>query len=698
MRINGAARWSCVFLLAMARASLSEGPSGSTRTHDITVEDYFTVAVVTGGVISPDGSRVAYTDMRWEDPESKRNTDLWVVDARTKETRRLTFDKANEGSPRWSPDGRYVYFTANYRRAEEKNPPFDGKTQVWRIDPEGGEPQALTRVSDGVGGFELSADGRTLYYLASEEQVDEEWKDLRKKFKDLEYGHGVTEFSQLWKLDLVTWRSEKLIDEHRVIREFVVSEDGQRVAMITTPDDSLLTNEGWSRVDIFDVAARTTSTLPDKVWRADAPSPYGWLDGLTWSHDGQVLAFTVSFDGFPPEIIVAEWKGSEVESRRLQRPPAVTVTGGTTRFRGESRDLAFVGEERARSRVCLVEGIRDGGQGETRTLTPGDVVVGSFSYDRKGESMSVVMSAPEHHEDVFLVSGRGQRTRLTNVNPQVDTWKLPQISIVTWKGANGDDVEGILELPPDAKPGEKLPMVLELHGGPTAATVYRLQYWIYGRVLFPAKGYAIFSPNYRGSTGYGDKFMTDLIGRENDIEVEDILTGVDAMVERGIADPDRLGVSGWSNGGYLTNCLITKTDRFKAASTGAGVLDMVIQWGTEDTPGHVINFMKSLPWSGEAEYQAASPMYELDKVRTPTLIHVGGNDARVPPAHSKALYRALKHYLQVPTELVVYPGEGHGLTKYKNRQAKMEWDLAWFGKYLHKETTVPAPAEPTIEN
>lgn len=698
MRINGAARWSCVFFLAMSGASYSEGTSGSTRTHDITVDDYFTVAVVTGGVISPDGSRVAYTDMRWEDPESKRNTDLWVVDARTKETRRLTFDKANEGSPRWSPDGRYVYFTANYRRAEEKNPPFDGKTQVWRIDPDGGEPEALTRVSDGVGSFELSTDGRTLYYLASEEQVDEEWKDLRKKFKELEYGHGVIEFSQLWKLDLVTWRSEKLIDEHRVIREFVVSEDGQRVAMITTPDDSLLTNEGWSRVDIFDVAARTTSTLTDEVWRAEAPSPYGWLDGLTWSHDGQALALTVSFDGFPPEIIVTEWKGGEAESRRLQRPPAVTVTGGTTHFRGESRDLAFVGEERARSRVYLIEGIRGGRQGETRTLTPGDVVVGSFSYDRKGEAMSLVMSAPEHHEDVFLVSARGERTRLTNVNPQVDTWKLPQMSIVTWKGANGDDVEGILELPPDAKPGEKLPMVLELHGGPTAATVYRLQYWIYGRVLFPAKGYAIFSPNYRGSTGYGDKFMTDLIGRENDIEVEDILTGVDAMVERGIADPDRLGVSGWSNGGYLTNCLITKTDRFKAASTGAGVLDMVIQWGTEDTPGHVINFMKSLPWSGEAEYQAASPMYELDKVRTPTLIHVGGNDARVPPAHSKALYRALKHYLHVPTELVVYPGEGHGLTKYKNRQAKMEWDLAWFGKYLQKETTVPAPAERTIEN
>ena len=201
-----------------------------------------------------------------------------------------------------------------------------------------------------------------------------------------------------------------------------------------------------------------------------------------------------------------------------------------------------------------------------------------------------------------------------------------------------------------------------------------------------AKGYALLSPNYRGSTGYGDKFMTDLIGRENDIDVEDILKGVDALVERGIADPERLGVMGWSNGGFLANALITKTDRFKAASTGAGVLDMVIQWGTEDTPGHVVNYMQGLPWATPDAYRSASPVYDLHKVRTPTLIHVGGNDARVPPANARALYRALRYYLDVPVELIVYPGEGHGLTTYENRKGKMEWDLAWFDRYLLSRT------------
>jgi dipeptidyl aminopeptidase/acylaminoacyl peptidase len=245
-----------------------------------------------------------------------------------------------------------------------------------------------------------------------------------------------------------------------------------------------------------------------------------------------------------------------------------------------------------------------------------------------------------------------------------------------------EEVEGILELPPDYQPGKPLPMIVELHGGPTSATPYCLQFWIYGRTLMPAKGYALLSPNYRGSTGYGRKFMTDLVGRENQIEVEDILKGVDAMVERGIADPLRLGVMGWSNGGFLTNCVITQTDRFKAASSGAGILDMVIQWGSEDTPGHVNNYMRGFPWEKPDAYRKASPVFSLDKVKTPTLIHVGGSDPRCPPAHSRGLNRALEYYMKVPTELVVYPGESHSLTKYKNRKAKMEWDLAWFERYL----------------
>jgi len=198
----------------------------------------------------------------------------------------------------------------------------------------------------------------------------------------------------------------------------------------------------------------------------------------------------------------------------------------------------------------------------------------------------------------------------------------------------------------------------------------------------PSRGWAVFSPNYRGSTGYGDSFITQLIGRENDIEVKDILAGVDEMVKRGYADPDRLAVGGWSNGGYLTNCVVAATDRFKAASSGAGVVDMTIQWSIEDTPGHVVNYMEGLPWEQTQAMINASPLYDLDKIKTPMLIHVGEGDARVPAAHARALFRGLSDYLGVPSQLVVYPNSGHGLSQKTYRKAKIEWDLAWLEHFV----------------
>jgi dipeptidyl aminopeptidase/acylaminoacyl peptidase len=312
--------------------------------------------------------------------------------------------------------------------------------------------------------------------------------------------------------------------------------------------------------------------------------------------------------------------------------------------------------------------------------THGDVTVTGFSYGSGSNDAALIMSTPKRLADVYVMEDKPRR--LTNVNPQAETWKLPQISTVAWKGARGDTVEGILELPPDYQPGKAVPLVVEIHGGPTTANYVGMQFWIYGRTLLPAKGYAVLCPNYRGSTGYGDKFVTELIGHENDIEVEDILKGVDALVERGIADPKRLAVSGWSNGGYLTNCIITKTTRFKAAISGAGIVDTVMEFGSNDEPAYTIVFKEGLPWSRPEKYHKASPTYALDKIRTPTLIHVGAEDERCPPGHSKMLYRALKEYVHVPTELLVYPGESHGLMKYNSRRAKMEWDLAWLARYL----------------
>ncbi|MFZ5432714.1 MAG: S9 family peptidase, partial [Calditrichota bacterium] len=578
----------------------------------------------------------------------------------------------------------YVYFTSK-RGESDDPPPYNAKTQVWKASVNGGEPQPVTRFKKGVSAFALSKDGKTLYYVTSSEDVEEPWKDLKEKFDDLEYGRGPIAFSELWALNLENWRAEKLIAEQRVIGEFTVAPDGKRIAMITTPNEELITNEGLSRVDVWDASSKTVTTLPDALFRAQAPSPYGWLEGLTWSADGMKLAFRVDFDGYPAQLLVAHYDGSNVMMQQLQRPGEFSLgSSAQMQWLGNSYDLCFISEQRARARVACIRNIRPDSQGKYDILTPGDYVAGGFSVTPDGRTLAAALGDVTQPGDIFITptTGKPNLRRISRINPQIDTWKLPQIQIVSWIGARGDTVEGILELPYDYKPGTPLPLHVALHGGPTDADKYYFEYWIYGRGLWPTLGWAVFAPNYRGSTGYGDKFLTDLIGHEADIEVEDVLKGVDALVARGIADPEKMAVSGWSNGGFLTNAIITQTDRFKAASSGAGVIDMGIQWGIEDTPGHVVNYMQGLPWQTPDAYRKASPLWNLDKVKTPTLIHVGGQDERVPPANAWALFRGLDFYLKVPTELVVYPGQGHGLRKYTHRKAKLEWDIAWFDHYV----------------
>lgn len=672
--------WLVAFTLPTVGIALAQ----PARTHDITVEDYFTQGFINDCRISPDGQYVAFTDLRWDLDADTRHTDLWVTEVKTGTMRRLTFDPAGDGNPQWSADSRWIYFTS--KRGEKGNPPpRNGKTQVWKVSVAGGEEQPVTRFKNGVNDYAISADGRTLYYVTSSEEVEDPWKALRKKFDDLTYGKGVTSFSELWALDLETWRGEKLVDEKRVIGEFAVSPSGTRIAMITTPNEELITNEGQSRVDVWDRASQTVFTLADELWRAQAPSPYGWLEGLAWSLDGKKLAFRVDFDGYPPELLVAHFENSGVVMQRLNRPGELCLgDAADMQWLGSSYDLCFISEARARARVAVFRNIRPGAQGKYEIFTPGDVVAKAFSLTPDGRTLAAALGDVTQPGDIFVTSTTGAPNlrRVTRINPQIDTWKLPKIEIVSWIGANGDSVEGILELPYDYQPGTKLPLHVALHGGPSTADMLYFEYWIYGRGLWASLGWAVFAPNYRGSTGYGDKFLTDLIGRECDIEVEDVMRGVDMLIASGIADGEKMAVSGWSNGGFLTNCVITQTDRFKAASSGAGVLDMALQWGIEDTPGHVINYLEGLPWEKPAEYLKASPLWKLNHVKTPTLIHVGEADERVPAAHSRALFRALDFYLSVPSELVVYPGQGHGLSKYTHRKAKLEWDIAWFDHYV----------------
>ncbi len=665
--------------------SISFQATAESALEKITIDDFFDIAMMKQVSFSPNGKEAIWVESRWDETLDKAQSDLWKVNTKTRQTQRLTFSNENEASPVWSPDGQYIYFLSKRTDSHEKAP-LNGKNQVFRMTNSGTDLQPLTKETEGVNAFQLSRDGKNLYFTGNKttEETDV-WSEMRSRHDAPQYGHGEHQSNPLYVLDLEHYKQQTLIDDDKVVWQFSVNNAQTKIARITTEDNELVKLEGWSDIDIYDVKQQRHQVLADQQWRQQAPSPYGWLLGLAWHDNNQQLAFRIDFDGHPGKLFIADTAKGNNSITELSRPSKVTLNGQDIQWRPNSDEICYRGAESARVKIYCTEFIKNK-QGDSRKVIDADIVVGSYDFNSSGKQLVLSHNGLTHFSDLFIADADNRRAkikRITDINSQVKQWQLPQISIVKWQAPDGATVEGILELPHGYKASQgRLPLIVQIHGGPTSATPYALQHRSYGRSTFSADGWAILSPNYRGSTGFGDKFLTDLVGQEHDIEVSDILAGVDHLIAEGIADEDKMAVMGWSNGGYLTNALISTTNRFKAASSGAGVFDQRLQWMLEDTPGHVVNFMQGLPWEQPEAYKKASSLTYANNINTPTLIHIGEHDQRVPLGHAQGLYRALKHYLNVPVELVVYPDEGHGLSRYQHRKAKMEWDKKWFDYYV----------------
>lgn len=662
------------------------GLAAAAPTHDIVPADTFTLDEVHGLAVDHTGSKAVFVRARWDDGLDARKEDLWLLDPRGRATSRLTFGAADAHAPAFSVDDAWVY----YLTADDQ-----GKAQLHRVSVGTQADQQVTRIDSGIDAYTLAADGASLWYLThQDEPVQDAWTSLRARLDKVTYTDRTETRSTLHKLDLRTWRTQEVWSPPSYVVDFAASPDGARLAAILAPDDALITHEGGSRVLIHNVDANLDISVPDTLWRANAKSPYGWMLGLAWSPDSRALAFRVDWDGHPGETYVAELAGDEPLVWLVPRPHEVSAQGGVLQWVPvfSKRELCYRGSDAARTRIVCVGSIRAGTTGDVRVFPSGDVVVDDFTFSGDGRDILALVGTPERFPDLYRLPARGNLllpSQITALNPQVADWKLPRLQTVSWTAADGKKVEGILETPYgwDITQGP-LPTVVQIHGGPTAHESFRRVFGVGGRTTFASQGWALFSPNYRGSTSYGDGFLTDLLGHENEVDVSDILSGLDMLVEKGIADKDKLAVMGWSNGGYLVNAIVTKTDRFKAASSGAGVADQAMQWATEDTPGHVVN-MVGLPWSKPESAISASPIYALGVVKTPLLLHVGENDARVPPVHAQAMFRGLDVYLDVPTELVVYPGAGHGPVKKSQRLTKITWDVAWFDKWVLGKDPTP---------
>lgn len=662
------------------------------RTHDITPADYASVNTITEIALSPDGKQVAYTLATWDVKGDKRTTDLWVVDTDGKgKPKQLTTDRANDRHPKWSADGKAIYVLANRKKDNDKK----GVTRVWKIWLDGKMPpvSASADSPEPVIAFDYAPKTDQVFYTYDAVAKDkDDFSALRDKFPKIDYGHGKRTVSEMYmnNLDGVP---EKVFADNRYIREFAVTADAKRIAMVTALDDSVIRSEGESRVDVWEAGKITTP--PTDVYRAKAASPHAWLEGLAWNPDGTKYAFCAIFDAYPAEVVIGELKEGKWTTKLHERSPAMHVRGYGSPIKWRSNDvLTYLGE--ACGGGGFVAATADGrglttSYGQHQFIYAYEPLLAGAETEPEVKPVIAVVGSNEGFPNLYRVQTKGgfiANARLTDINPHTATWKFPTVEHTMWTSGKVE-VGGPLELPYGWKKGDKpLPLVVAIHGGPTTASYNDLRFDPHnGRLYFAAKGYAVLCPNYRGSTGYGDKFLTDLVGNENDLDVKDIVSGIQHLIKEGIADPDRVAVMGWSNGGYLTNCLITMKNppvKISAASSGAGILDTVAEWGFNDEPAYPVVFKKGAPWEQPDLYKKTSPTYGLGNVTTPTLIHVGANDVRCPPGHSRMLYRALKEYQKVPTQLCEYPGQPHGLGTLTFRTAKMEWDLAWFEKYLKK--------------
>ena len=334
-----------------------------------------------------------------------------------------------------------------------------------------------------------------------------------------------------------------------------------------------------------------------------------------------------------------------------------------------------------------------------KQLTSGDHAAASWMISTKTDSHVMTVSTPTSPGEVFTLGPNDDKpAQVTHVGDQIArTFLLPREEKVDWKGADGVKVEGILTYPLDYQEGKRYPLVVNTHGGPASSDKLSFSSWSHYRPVLAARGYAVLRPNYRGSTGYGNRFLRDMVGHYFHQAHLDVIAGVDYLVARGIADPDRLVKMGWSGGGHMTNKIITFTDRFKAASSGAGAGNWVSMYAQSDVRTYRTPWFGGTPWQKDAPisvYWDNSPLKDVWKVKTPTIFLVGERDVRVPMPQSVEMYRALRSN-GVPTHLYVAPREPHGWGELRHELFKVNVELAWFEKHATRRayTWEKAPSE-----
>jgi len=655
-----------LFALSFALC-LSSAQAGLKRA--MTLDDVIAIKNVSDAQVSPDGKWIAYVVTSADMKENANDADVWLVATAGGDPVRLTTSKKNDTQPRWSPDSRHLAFIS----AREEKP------QIFVISPTGGEAERLTESKSGVQSFQWSPDGKSIAYVAQQELTAEEEKKQKDK-DDAQVVDKDFKFARVWVIDVASKKARELVKNDYVAADPQWSPDGRQIAYTVFPtpkaDDGNLSDLYVIEVESGKQRKLVANDGPDASARW---SPDGkWIAYLTREAQngviGQSRLAVIASDGGTPRFIAANFE----------------YQPGAPRWSPDGRTITFTSSVRTTSQLYSVTVA----SGEVKALSNTVGTMGAATFSRDGSVVAFTRSDLQHPDDVYVARSLpiDNAVKLTNHNPQVEQFMLGKGEVIRWKSKDGMEIEGLVIYPVDYEAGKRYPLVAQIHGGPSGVWTQNFpSSWANFGHVWANKGWVAFYPNVRGSSGYGEKFLLSNINDWGGGDYQDIQSGIDNLVAKGVADPDRLAQTGWSYGGYMTAWTLTQTNRFKAVMVGAGLTNMFSMYSTNDLQRILEAYFNGEPWDNLQAYQRASAMTYIKQAKTPTLILHGAADTRVPTSQAQELYMGLRKN-KVPVELVFFPREPHGLQEPRHRLDKMRREYAWFSKYV-LGVEVPEPAK-----
>ena len=720
-----------LLLLAIVYASISV--HAQTAKPKLTIDEFFNSVSFDAVKVSPDGNSIVLVTERadWDQQIFRKEIWLYRVASGSPASGSLTqlTQSGHDSSPQWSPDGQWIAFLSERQSGDAKDADADEEkkkdaqkkdakqkdkdvAQIFLISPNGGEAFAITSGEEEVHAFAWAGDSKAIYFATRQPWTKAQNDDHKKEWKDVIRYRADERGDEIFRLNVdealtrhAALGAKEIPDDEKdsgatpgavaiartplKVDQIDISRDGKRLAFVSSSvseRQEKIEDTELYLVTLADDSAKTVAaeTTPIRLTHNEAVEL-----NLQWAPDSRHLFFQVNLGSLEGKYEDPQprlyWVDAADTSDRKQIQRWFAEYPGEVVHYTALRDgsvlcacrlgteVQFVSQASAKAALVKREGWAGTYETPAAAAQPGSSRL-AFAY-----------SATERPTEVYVADGLdklAQARPITSFNKLFTERDLPQAKPYRWTSDDGTAVEGMLMYPPGKFEAKDLPMFVLIHGGPQDAdgNHFEADWYVWDRLAATA-GWLVFEPNYRGSTGYGDKFALQIVPEIVSKPGKDILTGVDALVKDGIADANRLAIGGYSYGGYMTNWLITQTTRFKAAVTGAGAVEHVANWGNDDTVLDDAYFLGGLPWEAPDRYRSEGAIYQINKVRTPTHMVAGADDVRVAVLEDYLLDRAL-HELNVPSKLLIFPGEGHSLAKNPwHGKIKVREELKWLSQY-----------------